>query len=110
MLWWECLQIPAWRYVFTIKNLLWQEAEARALETRGHDDHIPFDDNLSSRTTLRNSLGTMIESHSFLCEAEDVSSEPLGIVLTNLLKDVRIHHGRSGEETFDCGAKSWRSL
>ena len=43
VLWWEALEIPIRRLVWVLETFIRQEREARAVETRGHYDHISFD-------------------------------------------------------------------
>ena len=43
VLWWEDLEVPIRRLVWVLETFVWQEREARAVEARGHYDHVSFD-------------------------------------------------------------------
>ena len=55
--------------------------------------------------TFRNTLSTTIHAYAVFGESEDISAEPLGFVLSDLMEDVGVHHGGFGEET---AASGWR--
>ena len=58
----------------------------------GHNDHVSFYHTFPTRTALRNTLGTMIETDAIFRKADDISTKPFGSPCADLMEDIGIHH------------------
>lgn len=95
----EDLQIPIWRVVGLIKDLLWQEGKRRSLKAGRHDADIALYDFFMAWASLWNVLRAGVESNTRLSEALDVAAEPLRFSRSDEVEYTAINHWSFSEQT-----------
>lgn len=105
----ERLEVPIGRAVGVLEAVVWEERQRGALESGGHDDNVGVHHEVFAGTALRDALRAVVHVDAVFGEALNVAADPLRLAIAQLLHNVRVDHGRVGEEA-DVGGRNVRHV
>ena len=97
---WKDLKIPARGLIWLLEDLIRKKRKTGALVSCRHDDHIALYLSFSTRTSLRNAFCSVSKENSLFRKADNISTQLLGLMVTDLMEDVGVNHWRFRKKTF----------